>query len=116
MLFRPGYVLGRRKPRGYARLVDRLKLACVQMPPLAFAPTVDVSPLRAVRGIRPYLALLENNFNYHALLRQKKINMLYRPRRLQSKKGFVQGGIFHDVVGEFEKPDSLPLRIKSQCN
>jgi len=29
---------------------------------------------------------------------------------------FVQGSVFHDVVGEFEKPNSLALRKKLQCN
>lgn len=84
-------------------LVKEFHVVTIQMPPLAFAPTVDVSSLRAISGIRPYLSLLENNFNHHALLRQGKVNRLNRPKRLQSKKMFVRGSIFHDVIGELEK-------------
>ena len=101
---------------GYARLDDRLKLAGIQMPPLTFGPAVDVSSLRIIRRIRPYLAVLEFNLNDNPLLFKGKINSLYRPRRLQSKKSFVQGGVFHDVVSVFEKQNSLLLTRKSQCN
>lgn len=86
------------------------------MPPLAFSPAIDMGSLRAVRGIGPYLALLENNFNHHALIRQGKVNRLHRPRRFQSKKVFVKGSVFHDGIGMFEKLDSPTLKKNSQCN
>src|SRR4030066_2308683 len=99
---------------GDTRLDECLKLAGIQMPPLALSPAVDVSPLRAVRRIRPYLTCLENNFNNDALIRQGEVNRLHRPRRFQSKKMFVKGGVFHDGIGVFEKRNSLTLREISQ--
>ncbi len=99
---------------GDARFDQGLKLAGVQMPPLALSPTVDVSSPGSVRGIRPHLALLENNFNHHALIRQGKVNRFHRPGRLQSKKMFVKGGVFHDGIGVVEKQYSLTLRENSQ--
>ena len=100
---------------GNACFDEGLKLAGIQMPPLAFSPAIDMGSSRAIRGIRPYLALLENNFNYHALIRQGKVNRLRRPRRLQSKKVFVKGSVFHDGIGVFEKLDSPTLKKNSQC-
>jgi hypothetical protein len=101
---------------GYARFDVGFKLAGIQMPPLALSPTVDVSSLGTVRGIHSYLTLLENNFNHGALIRQGEVNRLHRPRRFQSKKMFVKGGVFHDGVGVVEKKNSPASRKKSQCN
>jgi hypothetical protein len=74
---------------GYVRFNDRLKLAGIQMPPLMFAPAVDVSSLGVIRRVCPYLSSLENNFNHHATLSQREVNRLHRLRRLQFKKVFV---------------------------
>ena len=99
---------------GYTHLDERLKLAGIQMSPLALSPTVDVSSLRAVRRIRPHLTCLENNFNNDALIRQGEVNRLHRPRRFQSKRMFVKGIVFHDGIGVFEKRNPLTLREISQ--
>jgi len=101
---------------GYARFDEGLKLAGIQMPPLALSPAVDVGSLGTVRGISPHLASLENDFNHDALIRQGEVNRLHQPRRFQSKKMFVKGSVFHDGVGVVEKPNSPALRKNSQCN
>ena len=101
---------------GDARFDERLKLAGVQVPPLAFGPAVDVGAFGRVRRVGPDLPLLENDFNDQALFLQRNINRLNRPRRFQPKKVFVQGGVFHDVVSDFEKMNSVALRKNSQCN
>ena len=98
----------------YTRFDEGLKLASVQVSPPAFGPAIDVGSFAGVRGVSPHLAGLENNFNHHALLGQRKVNKFHRPGRFQSKKVFVQGSVFHVVVGEFEKPYSLTSRKISQ--
>ena len=101
---------------GDACFDECLKLASVQVPPLAFGPTVDVGSLGGIRGVSPHLASMESNFNHHTLFGQRKVNRLHRPGRFQSKKLFVQGSVFHDVVGDVKKLDSATLREISQCN
>lgn len=42
-----------------------LKLAGIQMTPLALTPAIDVRPLGRIGGVRPHLTLLQNNFDHH---------------------------------------------------
>jgi len=84
----------------FGRAVEQITAQCFKLPRVQ---------LRRV-------ALLENNFNHHTLIRQRKVNRFHRPRRFQSKKMFVKGGVFHDGIGVFEKLDSPTLKKKSQCN
>ena len=87
---------------GHTRFDDGLELACVQVAPLALAPSIDMGSLGRVRGVRPDLALLQNDFNHHTLVRQRKVYRSDRPRRLQSKKMLIQRCVFHVQAGSFE--------------
>ena len=93
---------------------DRLKLACVQVAPLALAPTIDVSPLGRIRRVRLHLSLLQNNFDNHTLVCQRKLYRSDRPRRLQSKKLLIQRGVLHTCLDIFEKLDCLLVSKKLQ--
>ena len=93
---------------------DRLELACIEVSPLALAPTVNVCSLGRVRWVRPHLALLQNHFDDHALVCQRKVNLLHRPRRLQPKKLLIQNGVLHIARGNFENPDCPAVSKKSQ--
>lgn len=101
---------------GDARLDDRFKLTGIQMPPLAFVPAVDVRAPGAVGGVCPYLTGFEHDFNHHALIRQRQINRFHRPGRFQSKKMFVQGGVFYGGGSQFGNPNVQALWKKSQWN
>jgi len=48
---------------------DGLELASIEVSPLALAPAIDVCPLGCVCWVSPHLALLQNNFDHHALVR-----------------------------------------------
>ena len=93
---------------------DGFKLAGIQMPPLAFSPAVDVRAPGSVGGVYPALTGLEHHFNNDALCFQREGNRFHRPRRFQSKKMFVQGGIFHGGNSEFKKQNSRALWENSQ--
>ena len=99
---------------GDARLDERLELAGVQMPPLAFRPAIDVGAFGRIRRVGPYLPSLEDNLNYYSLILQRKGNMFNRPRRFNSEKLFVQCGVFHVVGYEFRKRYSRAVRENSQ--
>jgi len=91
---------------GHTRFDDGLKLAGIQVSPLAFAPAVDVRSLGVVGGVSPHLASSENNLNHNTLLCQRKVHRLDRPRCFQSKKVLVQRSVFHGVDEKYEKLDS----------
>ena len=99
---------------GYTCLDKRLELTGIKVAPLALAPTIDVSPLGRIRRVRPHLSLLQNNFDNHTLVCQRKLYRSDRPRRLQSKKLLIQRGVLHTVLDNFEKLDCLAVREKSQ--
>ena len=65
---------------GHACFNEGLKLACVQMSPLTFVPTVNMSSLGFIRGVNPHLASFQYNLNHHALVRQRKVHRFHRPR------------------------------------
>ena len=87
---------------GNAGFDEGLELAGIKVTPLAFAPAVDVSPLGRIGRICPDLPALKNYLNDHLLVNKRQINLVNRPRRLQSKKLFVQRGVFHGQLGKFE--------------
>jgi hypothetical protein len=97
---------------GNACLDDGLELAGVEVTPLAFAPTIDVSSLGRIGGVGPDLALLQNHFDHHALVSQGKVYLLDRPRGLQSKKMLIQRGVFHVQAGNIESLDCPAARKK----
>lgn len=99
---------------GNTCLDDRLELAGIEVAPLALAPTIDVCSLGRISWVRPHLALLQNNFDHHTLLRQRQVHLLHRPRRLQSKKMFIQRGVLHIALDNFEKKDFPAASKKSQ--
>ena len=101
---------------GHACLDEGFKLAGIQVSPLAFAPAVDMGSLGGVRGVRPHLVFLENNLHHDTLICQRKIHRLDRPRRLQSKKVFVQHCVFHGSVNQFVKLHSAGVNENSQRN
>ena len=93
---------------------EGLKLTGIEVSPLALAPAVDVRPLGRIGRVRPHLPLLQNNFDHHALVRQRQVYPSDRPRCIQSKKLLVQRCVFHVQNGIFEKPDFPRLSEKSQ--
>ena len=95
---------------------DCLELAGVQVAPRPLGPTIDVRSLGGVRGVRPHLALLQDHLDHHPLVSQRQVNLLHRPRGLESKKVFVQRGAFHGTVNQFEKLDSAGANENSQWN
>ena len=99
---------------GHAGFDDGLELACVQVTPLTFAPTVDVRSLGRISGVCPHLTFLQNNFYHHPLVCQRKVNLFDRPRRLQSKKLLIQCGVFHTNSDNFKKLDFLAASKNSQ--
>jgi hypothetical protein len=86
----------------------------IKVAPLALSPGVDVCPLGRIRGVRPHLALFQNNFDHHWLVCQRKVYRFDRPRRLQSKKLLIQRGVLYAVLDNFAKLDCLAVREKSQ--
>ena len=90
---------------GNAGFDDGLKLAGVQVSALAFAPTIDVSPLGQIGGVGSDFFLLQNHFDHHALVGQGKVYSSDRPRCLQSKKLLIQRCVFHVQTSNVEKPD-----------
>ena len=90
---------------GHPGLDKGFKLTGIKMTPLTFAPTIDVRPFGGIRRVCPYLPFLQHNLDNHALVCQRKVNLLDRPRRLQTKKLLVQRGVFHIASGNFEKSD-----------
>ena len=93
---------------------EGLELAGVQVAPLPFSPAVDVGSLGGICGVAPYLPLLQNDLNHHPLVCQRQVDTLHRPRCFQSKKVFVQRGIFHGMDKQFEKLDSAGANENSQ--
>lgn len=63
---------------------------------------------------RVALTFLQNIFDNHTLVCQRKVYLLNRPRRLQPKKLLIQRGVFHAQVGNFEALDSPAATRRSQ--
>ena len=99
---------------GNPSLDDGLELAGIEVAPLALGPAIDMRPLGGVGGVSPNLTLLQNHFDNHTLICQGEVYLLHRPRGLQSKKLFIQHGVFHVVLDNFEKLDCLAVSEKSQ--
>ncbi len=90
---------------GKTCLDDGLKLAGIEVAPLALGPAIDMSPLGGVGGVAPNLTLLQNHFDHHTLVRQGQVYLSDRPRGLQSEKMLIQRGIFHAQAGNIESLD-----------
>jgi hypothetical protein len=95
---------------GNSSLDEGLKLAGVQVPPLALRPAMNMRPLGGISGVRPDLNFLQNHLDHHTLVSQGKVNLLDRPRGLQSKKMLLQRSIFHDQAGNIETLDCPAAR------
>jgi hypothetical protein len=80
---------------GDAGADDGLKLAGVQMPPLALAPAVDMGSGGGAGGISPDLAFFEGKVHRNALRLNGHVHRLNHPRRLDAQQMFVKRCVFH---------------------